>query len=395
MKSIVISIVIVAFGLQPLYVFAQKEKQVSDTTGYNAIIPVHKQNLLKNMDVIANMQFNFRNDFQDGKFQDSRFRMEQFRFEIKGNVTDKVYFRLRQRYTSELEPQSVDKITRATDLAFIRLDVSPKVSLAFGKMCADWGGWEFDMNPIDIYEYSDIVEYADNFLSGAQVSYRANSNHEFTFQVLNSRTQSFEELYGNPPGKEESKVPLAIVGNWRGNLFGGKVSTLWSYSIFTEAKNTFMHYLALGTRVKVSKKLTLEYDYKLSGEGLDRTTVVSQTIPDSLYPYAVENTLYSSHWLRGEYRFDKKWAVAMIGMVDFARWNDDVDPQKNTDRVRTAWGFIPSVEYYPFDKLNLKFFVNYVGRVYDYSDYAKNRFGAANYTTGRVCIGFISPLLIL
>src|SRR4249919_1274420 len=240
MKKILLTSLIATSCFLPSLVFAQQEKQVSDTTGYSAIIPINKQNLLKNIDVIANMQYNFRNDFQDGKFQDSRFRMEQFRFEIKGNVTDKVYFRLRQRYTSELQPQSVDKLTRATDLAFIRVDVSPKVSLSAGKLCADWGGYEFDYNPIDIYEYSDIIEQADNFLSGAGISFKPNKN-EFTFQILNSRTQSFEELYGNPPGKEESKVPLALVGNWRGSLFGGKIRTTWSYSIFTEAKNTFMN----------------------------------------------------------------------------------------------------------------------------------------------------------
>ena len=120
----------------PALVFAQTEKQLSDTV-YNPIIPIQKQNLLKNIDVIANMQYGFRNEFVDGEYTDSRFRMDQFRFEIKGNVTDKVYFRLRQRYTSELQPQSVDKITRATDIAMIRLDVSPKVSISAGKLCAD------------------------------------------------------------------------------------------------------------------------------------------------------------------------------------------------------------------------------------------------------------------
>jgi hypothetical protein len=86
------------------------------------------------------MQYGLRNEFTDGEYTGSRFRMDQFRFEIKGQVTDKVYFRLRQRYTSELQPQSVDKITRATDIAMIRLDVSPKVSISAGKLCADWGG---------------------------------------------------------------------------------------------------------------------------------------------------------------------------------------------------------------------------------------------------------------
>jgi hypothetical protein len=384
MKKIVRAGVIASLFL-PSLLFAQKEKQESDTTGYSAIIPINKQNLLRDIDVVANMQYNFRNDFQDGKFQGSRFRMEQFRFEIKGKVSDKVFFRLRQRYTSQVEPQSVDKLTRATDLAMIRVDVSAAVSLSFGKLCADWGGYEFDYNPIEIYEYSDIIEQADNFLSGAGVSFHPTKANEFSFQVLNSRTQTFQELYGSPPGKTESKVPLALVGNWRGSLFNHKINTIWSYSIFTEAKNTFMHYLALGNQLKL-KKISLEYDFKLSGEGLDRTSIVSAAIPDSLYPHAVEKTLYSSHWLKTDYRINKRVNLAFVGFVDFARWRDDLDPHKNTDNIRTGWGFIPSVEYFPFDKMNLKFFLNYVGRVYNYSDYATQRFGASatDYNTGRI-----------
>jgi len=276
-------------------VFAQTEKQGSDT-GYNAIIPIQKQNLLKNIDVIANMQYGFRNEFTDGEYTDSRFRMDQFRFEIKGNVTDKVYFRLRQRYTSQEEPQSVDKLTRATDIAMIRVDVAPKWSISAGKLCADWGGIEFDLNPIDIYEYADILEQADNFLSGVGASFRPSKSNEFNLQVLNSRTKSFEELYGHPPDIEEAKAPLAIVGNWRGSFFGGKFKTIWSYSIFTEAANTHMNYIALGNQLTL-KKFALAYDFQISSEGLDRTGIVSATIPDSLYPYAVKNTLYTSDWI--------------------------------------------------------------------------------------------------
>src|SRR3954469_7404629 len=193
----------VALLIATIPVFSQTEKQESDTTGYNAIIPVSKQSLLSNVDVIMNMQYAFRNEFVDGKYTGSNFQMNQWRLEIKGKVADKVYYRLRQRYTRSVEPQSQDNMTRATDIAMIRVDVSPKVSISVGKLCADWGGIEFDLNPIDIYEYADILEQADNFLSGAAVSYRPNKLHEFTFQVLNSRTKSFEELYGHPPGVEE------------------------------------------------------------------------------------------------------------------------------------------------------------------------------------------------
>jgi hypothetical protein len=97
----------------PSMVLAQTEKQVSDTTGYNAIIPVSKQSLLRDVDVIMNMQYALRNEFVDGKYTGSNFNMNQMRFEIKGKVADKVYFRFRNRYTSEPTPQSQDHIARA------------------------------------------------------------------------------------------------------------------------------------------------------------------------------------------------------------------------------------------------------------------------------------------
>jgi hypothetical protein len=93
------------------------------------------------------------------------------------------------------------------------------------------------------------------------------------------------------------------------------------------------------------------------------------------------------------YRVTPKLNIAFIGMVDFANWTGgDADPQKNTDKIRTAWGYIPTIEYYPFKDLNLRFYANWVGRVYRYSDYAKDWLDAKDYSTGRFTIGFVSPL---
>ncbi|HSB94123.1 MAG TPA: porin [Flavitalea sp.] len=376
----------------PLTLTAQiKEPQAGDTTYYKTLIPETKQTLLRNMSMIANMRFAFRNEFNDGEYTGSRFTNEQFRLELKGKIHDKVYFRFRDRYTRAQEPQSIDGISRSTDLAFIRVDLSKSVALTAGKMCADWGAYEFDYNPIDIYEYSDIIEYADNFLTGVGVSVQANPNNQFTFQALDSRTKTFDELYGSQPNHVESKVPLALVANWRGSLLGGKLNTIWSYALHTEAKSTFMHYIALGTQAKLNK-LTIEYDYKWSSEELDRTGIISDIVPDNLYPYALEETLYIGHWLHLYYRVSPKVNLALIGMMDIAKWNGDLDPQKSSDKIRTAWGYIPTIEYYPFKDLNLRFFANWVGRSYKYSDYAKTRFSASDNTTGRFSIGFVSPL---
>jgi hypothetical protein len=393
MKALLNKIILLVLLLFPVLMFAQKEMQVGDTTFYKTLIPEDKQGLLKNMSMIANMRFTERNEFVDGEFTKSRFAMEQFRLEFRGQVHKKVYFRFRSRYTKTPESQSVDNIFSSVDLAYVRLALSDKWNLSVGKMCADWGGYEFDYNPIDIYEYADIVEMADNFLSGVGVSFQAFENHSFTFQALNSRTKSFEELYGDQPGMVESKVPLALVLNWRGSFFSGKFNTIWSYALHTEAEDVFMNYIALGNQLKLGK-FTVEYDFKLSMEDLDRTGIVSATVNDELYPWALQNCVYSEHWIHLYYRINPKFNVALVGMLDFANWKDDLDPLKpgDDDLIRTAYGYIPTFEYYPFNNLNLRFYVNWIGRIYNYSDYAKERFGAVDYTTGRFNIGMVSPL---
>lgn len=376
----------------PAHLKAQQERQVGDTTYYKTLIPAAKQGLLKNMSMIANMRFAFRNEFSDGSYTGSRFMNEQFRLEFRGQVTDRIYFRFRDRYTRAQTSESVDNLSRSTDLAFIRVKATDKLSISLGKMCADWGAFEFDYNPIDVYEYSDIIEYADNFLTGVGLSYQANDKHQFTFQMLDSRTKTFGELYGDQPEMTESKLPLAFVANWRGALLDGKFNTIWSYAYHNEADNAVgMNYIALGNQLKLGK-LTAEYDYKWSQEDLDRTGIVSETIPDNLYPHSVEKTIYIGHWLHLYYRVSPKVNLALVTMLDIAKWKDDLDPQKTSDHIRNAWGFIPTIEYYPFKDLNIRFFANYVGRSYLYSEYAKSRFGADDYTTGRFSLGFVSPL---
>jgi hypothetical protein len=386
------------FLLLPSILWAQKqERQTGDTTYYKTLIPETKQGLLRDVSVIANMQFALRNEFVDGDYTQTRFRNEQFRLEIRGQVHEKVYFRFRDRYTRAQTSESIDNISRSVDLAYLRFDISEKFSVSAGKMCADWGAWEFDWNPIDIYEYSDIVEYADNFLTGVGFSYTPSTRNQWTFQVLDSRTKSFEELYGTQPNFTESKAPLAFVANWRGSLLDGKIKTIWSYSLFNEAENANMNYIALGNEFNLNK-FRFIYDFKWSDEQLDRTGIVSETVPDNIYEFALANTQYIGHWINLRYMISPKVHLTFVGMFDIAKWKNSFNDPENTtgeEHIRDAWGYIPAVEYYPWDDLNIKFFANWVGRVYKYSDYAKDRFGVSDYNTGRFTVGFITPLGIL
>jgi hypothetical protein len=373
--------------------FAQTEKQSDTTDNTNPLISAERVKLLANMDVMANMQFAMNNYFTDGKYDQSKFAMNQFRFEMKGKVHEKVYYRFRNRYTRAQDPQSQDNLSRSVDLAFIRVDATPKWNFTFGKMCADWGGYEFDLNPIDIYEYNDIVEFADNFLTGVQAQFVASPKHTFTMQLLNSRTKTYEELYDTIPGVEESKFPAAIVANWRGNFGNGKFTTLWSYSSFLEAKGKMMHYFAMGNQYNF-KKGSIIYDFKWSDEDIDRKTIVTDIVPDSYYQYAAQDVSYVEHWLQVQYRFAPKWNLALIGMVSNAYWNGNPDKNAET-HLRTSYGIIPTLEFYPFKDLNLRFFGTHVMRDYKYTDYAKSTFGSVDYSRSRFMLGFITPLLIL
>jgi len=102
------------FGLQA------QQRQSNDGAGnYRSIIPEDKQELLKNIDMYANTQLTFNNDFLSGDYMGSQFKFEQFRMEIKGYLHKNIYFRFRHRFTSTFEPQSIDKIIKGHCLAKI------------------------------------------------------------------------------------------------------------------------------------------------------------------------------------------------------------------------------------------------------------------------------------
>jgi hypothetical protein len=386
--------------LMPIFANAQVEKQTTEGNqlvpdSIKSIIPTSKQSLLKNVDVIFNTRMAYNSDFVDGDHTISNFNVDQLRFEMKGQIHDKVYFRFRNRYTREPVPGNLDNISRAVDLAFITINAAPRTKLSFGKLCADWGGYEFDFNPIDILAYNDIIEYADNFLVGAGISYELpDEKNSFSFQLLNSRTKTYEEQYGAtaPPSINPSEYPLAAVVNWRGSFFNKKIETTYSYSFFNESKGAHMNYFALGNKF-TSKNLILYYDFHYSLEGLDRKGIVSSII-SSGFPYAAQDAVYVENWVRAEFLLAPKFNLLMTVMNSNQSWKNNPDASAPS-KLATSYGLIPTVQYMPFKDLNMKFYLGYVARKYNYTSYAENTFGAKDYTTGMLSFGFIAPLLVL
>lgn len=83
------------------------------------------------------------------------FKCKQLRFEIKGDLTERIYYRLRHRLNKPNAAASEDNFAKATDYMMVGYKLSDKWAIQAGKMCQIWGGYEFDDNPIYIYQYSD------------------------------------------------------------------------------------------------------------------------------------------------------------------------------------------------------------------------------------------------
>lgn len=383
------------FLLFCLKVSAQ-EPQSSYDSVFRPIIPTDKAKLLKNVDVIFNMRFASDNNFYNGKFQESEFRNNQLRLEIKGKITDKVYFRFRDRYTSTPESQSKDNIVRSVDLAYIGIELSSKIDLYLGKLCAAWGGYEFDMNPIDVLEYNDITNNSNNFLTGVGVSNEIIEGQTVTLQVLNARNASFSEVYEGkmPLDVEPSKVPFAYVVNWNGKFFGGKFQTLYSYSYFNEAKRRGMNYYSFGNMYKTNN-VKIMYDFNYSNEGIDRKGIITSMLPDTGELHTQQNVSYLENWIRADIKIIPKLAMSLTLMTSNAYAKNVVGPNSGKDHIRTSYGYIPMIEYMPFKNQNMRFFAAYAGRNFNYSSFAKENWNQSNFNTGRISIGFIAPLLVL
>ncbi|CAN1514288.1 Phosphate-selective porin O/P [Flavobacteriaceae bacterium] len=390
MKNFIYSMLL----LFSFFSFGQKQTEEGNLE-VAPLIPTSKLSLLKDVDVIFNTRMAFDNYFVDNNHTNSLFSVNQFRFEVKGKIHDKVSFRFRNRYTKIADPNTVDNISRSVDFAYVAIDIAPQTKLTFGKMIGDWGGYELLMNPIEILSYNTINNNADNFLVGAALTYvLLDHKNAFNLQVLNSRTKTFQEQYGTtiPPGIKASETPLAVVGNWKGHLFNGKLETTYSYGYFMDAENSSRNYIALGNKLKADK-LVLYYDFQYSKEDLDQKGIVSNIIK-SKYTYAAQDVSYVENWVRAEYMIRPKVNLLLTLMNSNGYWNGNPDPNKSSNLV-TSYGIIPTVEYSPFADFNMKFYVGYVAKKNNYSNYAQNTFNAVEGTTVQISFGIIAPLLVL
>lgn len=344
-------------------------------------------NLYLNMNGSFDAKFN-----QDGMngLSEGAFRINQLRIEAKGKVNDWLSYRWRQRLNRDNDGSNdIDNAPTSIDIAGIGVKLSDKWSLFAGKQCAAYGGFEFDLNPIEIYQYSEIINNMSNFMTGLTVTYDFNPNQQLQFQVLNSLNEGVENTYG--ANLEKSRMPLVYTLNWNANMFGGFWQTRWSVSVMDEVKDKYMYYVALGNQFNFSKKCNMYIDFMSSTEELDRKGIMTNMLGGKTFfdDHNAYDAMYNSVVAKVNYRFKPKWNVFAKGMLESAamfKSNEGVEK----GNYRTSVGYLAGIEYYPMDT-NLHFYMTFVGQTNLFTERAK-MFGNDDYSTQRVSVGFIYQL---
>lgn len=363
----------------------------------------HLENRSRRFNLLLNMQGGFdvegNSPALGASKNHARFNMRQLRIEAKGDINERFSFRWRQRLNGSKNP-GVDNLPASIDVAGLGIKLDKRFSLFVGRQFASFGGFEYDLNPIDVYEFSDMSEYIGCFLTGISLTYQPVSAHQFHFQILNALNDRFSETYRvqYDPSLRPSKLPLLYTVNWNGSMYGGLLQTRWSASLSSQTSQNKIYYIALGNSVNIGSRFGLFFDLMYSREGLDSKGILSDLISsvsaDSSWPvtrYTVKNTEYLSFVSKANVRFASRWNWFVQGMYETASvYKESIVKRKiDAGKYRTALGYLTGIEYYPMSGSNLHFFLTYVGRSYKFDE---KRSLSPDYTTNRLSLGFIYQL---
>lgn len=335
-----------------------------------------------------NFFFNYGSSFQvsdAGGDWGAAFRAKQLRLEVKGSFGDHLSYRLRHRMNKSQAAMSEENFAKATDIMMVSWKFNDKFTLMGGKMCQFWGGYEFDENPMYIYQYSDMVDYMDNFLAGVALAWYPLKGQEFVFNVTNSYSGKFASEYGAAARTMDglylkgAAFPLAYIVNWNGSLFGGLLTTRWSLGSYTQAQSNDGSKLFHDRMVFLGQSLNLPklqwyFDYMGAFESLDRLRIVTGDLGGG---YATD-VRYNSFVTKLNWHFTPGFNLMLKGMYETAGLAS-MDAYK-----RVSLGYVGALEYYPLKDQDFRVFVAYVGRDCKYEGVRLD-----NYHVNRLELGFM------
>lgn len=376
----------------------------------------HKVTNLEKKQKALNLYFNFAESFQvehDSRTDvwSSRFYNKTLRLELTGWLTDNLYYRIRHRLNKSDAAMGEDNFAKATDYMMVGWKFNDTWSIQGGKKCQALGSFEFDENPMYIYQFSDMEDNIDSSKGALNLLYHPSATQEFSVEVSNTYNGKLADEYGDNAkvingassakdaaaikadlrveSLQKSNNPLTYSVGWNGKFFDNKLQTRWSYSLRSLARGKYGRLVRLGQKLNLSK-LQWYFDYNGSFDGLDRMKIASKELtayaPEAEGNVYFSDVHYNSFVTKMNWQFAKDWNLMLKGMYETA----SVSKVEQLKNYRKAYGYIGSLEYYPARKYkqDLRLFLAYVGRKYDFSE----KCGLKDYNTDRIELGIMYRL---
>lgn len=340
----------------------------------------------KNVSIDLHLRAGFDLDMINSKTK-GKFNMREIRLDVKGDITDWLSFRYRQKLNDgNSSSGNIDNLPSSLDVLGVGIKFSDKWSAFIGKQALSYGGIEYDLNPIMIYDYSETLLSLYGFMTGLNIKYNFNTKQELQFQIVNSRLKSdINEAYG--PGFKDISLPFIYTLNWNGN-FNDIFLTRWSASLMSQAKGKQAYYYTLGNQMNtgnVSMYLDLNYYTK----DIDDNGIIT-TLTGGINGHNALDVDYKGAVYQLDYRFAPKWNLfgrTSLDITSVSKSHENIEQ----GTYKTLFGYQGGIEYYPIQNSNLHFFLAYIGKYHKFKEKAK-LFGSNNYSENRLSVGFIYTL---
>lgn len=376
----------------------------SRTSLFEYATKIPKRNKVFNLDL--ELHAGFYADFTGGKLDEAAFRFKDVKVDVTGEVTDRLFYWYRQKINSGYSHLSLENLSESIEYAYIGYKLTDRLTLTAGKQDVFYGGFEYDPNPLIIYEYTDMNEYALCYLTGIGLGYEATPSQEFRIQITNSRMGTLEEEYGPlPESMEKPKVPLFYTFNWNSSYADEQINLRYSVSAAEQAHKKYMYSFFAGQNIDVAPWYAY-FDVMYTRGALDPLGLLTELKGfqtemneagkdetaggEEALPVRMQNCDYFSMVAEVQYRFHPKWQLFAKGMYETASLYK-ADGIYAKGKYRTAWGYQGGIEFYPMADDNLHLFLMGSGRTYTLTERGKAT-GAFLENTGRLAVGFIYKL---
>lgn len=350
-------------------IYASTSKDTSDVrkTVFEAIAKTAKRSDYLNINLNTRLAFHAGLSHSDA--EKAAFKADYLRLQVSGNITEHIYYKWLQHLNRSNTPGNLDNMPSSIDCLGVGFHITPTLSTFIGKQYADYGGFEYDADPAEVYEYSDMGNYITCFLVGANLMWQCTPTQEIRFQVVDGRANSAAEAYGTTPaGFQAAKAPLGYTVNWNGRFLQERLLTRCSFSLFHEGRKDNVCFLAVAA-AWMQDNFNMYVDAMYSAEEIDKLGILSEISAAGNNGVRASNSAYLSLVSRINYRPLPKLNLFVKGMYETCSARK-AGSNLAEARYRVNYGYQGGIEYFPM-KENLRFFAMYRGKHIHYTEHGR------------------------